>query len=170
MRLFAKRCLSRVRGLQAILEDWQADRRLATLGVDLEQLVLECIDDVEVAKQAWMQLREMLLHDPNGNDVESTGQALIAATSRLISTSETLQLAACDAILGSQANGRLVESLVVLQTALSGIREVHSRLISAFPVFDTSSDEDDIAAFKRGEYITTEELFRELQGSGPAAD
>ena len=132
----------------------------------MEQLLAECIDIVEVARQAWNHLREMLLHDPNGDEVESTGQTLVSAISRLIPATEVLQNAVGEAVL----RGHAIQGSAKLQTALLAIREVSAHLDGAFPVFDTSSDEDDIAAFKRGEYLTTEELFRELQGSGPAAD
>ncbi len=166
MRLFARRCLSRVRGVQALVEEWDLHAHHTTLVADLEQLVCECLDVVEVTTLAWQPLSAMLRMDPNTEEVEFAGQAWKRALGMLEAAINELRIA----ISYADKQGHTIESSKHLEPALKQVRDLHKRCEGIFPTFDPVAAEESRAAFLRGECITTEELLRELQGSGVGAD
>ena len=166
MRLLARRCLCRARAVEALFEDWKTNPSHASLANDLDQLSCESGAAVEIVSQAWQTLRELLLKDPNCDEIEPAGQTLKLVFTKLLSVLDAIRNAMDEAMSRRQQ----VIGSEKLQSVMESLRAIRTKVEAAFPQFDTSSDEEDIAAFKRGEFLTIEEMIREVQSSGVGAD
>ncbi len=166
MSLISRRCLSRVRGIQAMVEEWRCSAHPKSFVPDLELLVSECLETADICVEAWKPLSEMLRVDPNTEEVEFAGQMLKRALKMLEGTINELNIA----ITIAKKQEQSIERADELDRALKDICELSHRLDQIFLTYDPVEAEEARAAFLRGEYITTEELLRELQGSSVSAD
>ena len=58
----------------------------------------------------------------------------------------------------------MIEGGATFEAAANQVREVSAKFDMLYPPFDHETAEESIAEFKRGEYITAEELIEELTG------
>lgn len=131
--------------------------------LDVEEFVSECIDLGNLSKHAWRSFRELLLKDPNAPVIDESGTIMKEALAKTLAIFQAVKRLVDEA----SQKGHAVKDAANLELVLHETRKINETVQGIFAPPDPKMIEESIAAFKRGEYYTIEELIRAAQDGRP---
>ena len=166
MSIFVRRFLHRSRSVDELIEEWKLEHDQAMFAFDLEELVSECIDLGNLSKHAWKSFRDLLLKNPNAPVIEESGRVMQTALTRTLEMFHTVKALVTEA----SQKGHSIQDAADFELVVNETRKISDKVQVVFMEPDPAAIEESIAAFKRGEYYTSEELLRAAQDGRFPAD
>ena len=157
--ILVRRYLRRSRSVEELVEDWKIEHDQAMFALDVEEFVKECIDLGNLSKHAWKSFRELLLKDPNAPAVEESGMVMKEALTKTLAIFHTVN----GLIDEASQKGHVIQDDANFELVLHETTKISDKVHAVFMEPDPKVIEESIAAFKRGEYYTSEELLRAAQ-------
>jgi len=155
----ARRYLSRSCYVEDLVDEWKLSLDQAMFALDVEELVKECIDLGNLSKHAWNGFRELLLKDPNAQVIEDSGLVMKEAVTKTLEIFRTVQ----SLVREMSHKGHVIQDNAGFEAIFHETKKISNKVNSVFLEVDPRDIEESIAAFKRGEYRTSEELLRAAQ-------
>lgn len=159
MNILLRRYLGRTEFVEGLVEEWKRDHDDAMFAVAVDELVAECIDLGNLSKHAWGAFRQLLIHDPNAPIIDESGLVLMDALTKTLAVFQDVSVLRAEAI----RRGHSIKDDSSFVTVLGEIKKINATVQEVFAPPDPKMIEESIAAFKRGECHTIEELIRAAQ-------
>ncbi len=163
MRSSVLRYLRRSSFVETLMEEWQLQHDEAMFVFDVEEFVSECIDLGNLSKHAWRSFHELLLTDPNAPVIDESGAVMKEALAKTLETFQAVNRLVDEA----SQKGHAVKDAAEFELVLHETIKISETVADIFAPPDPNMIEESIAAFKRGEYYSIEELIRAAQDGRP---
>jgi len=164
MHLLVRRCLRRSYLVEEFVETWQIEHSEAMLAFDLDEIVHECLDLGKLLQYVWPRLLKLLFNEQI-DDIETTGRVFQSAMERALRVFSRVQ--------GLVAYVKEKGYPLGESEELDKIAMVSKQLVTDFqerwPLFSQKMLLSSLAAFKKGEYQTTEDILNGLQSRSAKA-
>ena len=164
MTILARRILGRSRLVGELVDDLSMAGQRNISKRDIVELVLECLELCKLLKGTWQSVLGELFNE-QVDDVEASGEMIRRATSRALTAFARVQ----ENIVLASKRGESIENAEAFGDAMRELQKLKAEVEKRWPTFDRQQIEESLAAFRRGEYQTTEELLCESQNRGAQA-
>lgn len=166
MVIFVRRYMRRSQMVGELVEEWRINHDQAMFALDVQEWVSECIDLANLSRHVWALFRELLLKDPNAPVIDESGRVMQTALVKTLATLEAVN----GLVQEASQRGFAIHGVADLELARHETKKMMDTLEVVFMEPDPKVVEESIAAFKRGEYYTSEELLRAAQDGRFPAD
>jgi hypothetical protein len=154
MSVLYKRCIHRARLADQLLEDWEIDSRDAEFAKDVDEFVNEMLELEKLLRHAWSILVGRLFSEQIDNIEKEKG---------VFSMALDLTLAVFDKVASNveraHMKGYAVEGSDDFAIALNNLRSLKTEVGETLPSANRKMMEAAMAAYKRGEYQSAEDLM-----------
>jgi len=160
MSLIVRRCFSRSRLVEELVEAWQIDHTIAMLAHDAEELVQECLGLKDLIHGDWISIRDSVLTGEVCD--EAVGRmGKMAVEKSLLAMTEVKNL-----VLHAESMGFHVEGAQKLTDGIVETEKIRTNMLRLWPEIDKAAIEATLECYKRGDFKTVEDLLNESQGCG----
>jgi hypothetical protein len=166
MNVIVDRCHRRARLAAELVEDaWLSNHNDATQAHAAEEMVGECLELHELLKHGWDQIYESLFNEEI-DDLDGSYEAISGAVARAIqATNQALKMAKL-----ATDRGFKIEKVTELADRVPKLEELRLEIETNWPKVDEQMMAESGAEYAKGNWKYVEELLRDAQGYGPAAD
>jgi hypothetical protein len=162
MSILVQRYHRRIRLLQEMLEDWQIKHQQAMFARDLEELVQECLELRRLTDHVWGKLSDGLFSEEIEN-IDPAGRLMQFAVDKAVEVFEQI----ATLIRKADEGGYNIDASDDFSAAQARIKEIKTELAVQWPWSNHDLIQESLAAYKRGEHRTAEEMLRELEVNNP---
>lgn len=152
-------CRGKLRTIEDAVDAWKAEHVKAMRIQNIEELVHECLGASDYLKQwnneSWKQLMEN-----NLRAVQEEGEML----RRAFRNASALFSPIMDAVKDAENQSYRIEKAPEFQKAIDEVESMSAKLEKHWPFIDLQMVEESRAAMERGDYVSVEDMLRELQG------
>ena len=166
MVIFVRRYMRRSQLALDLVEEWKVNHDHAMFALDIQEWVSECIDLGDLTKHVWSLFRELLMKDPNAAVIDESGRVIQAAVQRTLAIFEAVN----ELVQDASRKGFALQEVADFELARHETRAIMDKIKVVFMEPDPKMIEESLAAYKRGEYYTSEELLRAAQDGRFPAD
>ncbi len=165
MNTLLNRCQRRTHLAEELTEEvWLREHRGAMLASDVEEVIRECIEVKDLILHACKKTFDRLF-DEDFDDTDWSFRILHSMIEKSISNDKkTYELAM------RIAKGYTVEGLSSLPEAIGELERLSLEVENRWPKIDQKMVAEALAAYKRGEFDTSEDLLRVAQNSDSKTD
>lgn len=156
------RCRKRSHLAEELVEEvWLDDHRSPQFSSAVEDAISECLDLTGLLRRVWNSSRAQLFHEEI-DDIDSAYLAMLNSIDRALGASKRLE-----DLAASLEEQSIDVHVADLRIAVSQLQELRGEVEATWPVVDETMINESLAAYRRGEYQTAEDLLRVAQGHSP---
>jgi hypothetical protein len=137
--------------------------REAMVACDVDDLISECLESAALLRSVWAAVLDFLFSGDAGS-IDELRPPLMGAIGREMHTHATLQTIAQKVTGAGYAIKRLPEYV----ESTNDLNVVKAEIEKKWPVVDREMIARSVAAYKRGDFQSSEDLLRETQREGAA--
>jgi len=129
---------------------------------DLEELVNECVEMGTLIVRGWRSLLEQLF-DEQVDEMDAAGEMMRNSIARALRTFRLIE----DCVAKVENDSYNIEKSSSFRNIARELQEIQAEFERTWPRVNDDLIERSQAAYRRGEYRTTEELLGESQSCSP---
>lgn len=131
--IFSRRCDNRTRGIESLADGWKRDYHDAQFAWDVQDLVLECLDQVQFLQRCWEVSVEKAV-DGQVCDIDEHGRLLLDIFNRSIRVFDF-----CLQMIGNAKRiGHTIEGEKVFHRQTIEMKELSDRIRKKWPIRDAA--------------------------------
>lgn len=152
-------CRGQARTIEDAVETWKADHEDAADVRAIEDVIPVCLTLCQLLQEWQKDVWESLFSNRLRN-VHSTGELLRKGYHHALPALDGV----ADCLRWAEQKGYEVDKTAVFQQAAESVRRLHEDFTRRWPFLDRAAVEEARAQIGRGEFLSAEEIQRELHG------